>query len=572
VKRLPRGPCGSNSLSITGLDPNLLPHVIVLSMRSLVACMTFAGICLLSAASPQPTHAQSGNVAATPPMGWNSWDSYGLTITEPQFRANVAVLQHKLLPFGWQYAVIDEGWYFENPQVRSTPEKLQYVIDAYGRFVPDPKRFPSAILPSSSLPLHPDTEDGAETSPPGSCAASVSTAAYPNQDRAAHPRGSTQPQQNCSNAGYKLQASIQATSFSALGRWVHAQGLKFGIHIIRGIPKVSVERNLPIQGSNFHAQDAADQSDACPWDPTSWGVRNNAAGQAWYDSLLRQYASWGVDLIKVDCIADHPFKLDEIQMIRRAIDKTGRPIVLSLSPGPTALSHAPEVTQLSNLWRISNDEWDLWSANGATFPQGVEDQFARLSRWEPYAGPGHWPDADMLPLGQLRPNPGWGSPRATRLTPEEQRTQVTLWSIARSPLILGANLTLLDPPTLALLTNREVLAINQTAASSFQVLHQGSLIVWQANLPAGEIALAVFNTGFAPLDLQRKFVSFNPRLGTYAWRVRDVWAGKDLGNRRSVSVRLTPHACLLLLLRPLAPVASIGSGYHAAPAPPRSGR
>jgi alpha-galactosidase len=453
--------------------------------------------------------AQQASPAPTPPMGWNSWDAYGLTITEPQFRANVDVLQHKLLPFGWQYAVIDEGWFFENPNDRPTPGKLHYAIDPYGRYVPVPARFPSAVL-----------------------------------------KGSPPPVASPSDATHKLEATIEDTSFAALGAWVHAQGLKFGIHIVRGIPRASVERNLPIQGSGFHAQDAADQTDACPWDPTNWGVRDNAAGQAWYDSLLRQYASWGVDLLKVDCIADHPFKLDEIQMIRRAIDKTGRPIVLSLSPGPTSLDHAAEVGKLANMWRIADDEWDVWSSSPSEpFPQGIKDQFARTAAWAKYARPGNWPDADMLPIGQLRPEPGLGNPRVSRLTPDEQRTQITLWSMARSPLILGANLTLLDASTLALLTNREEIAIDQTSTKSFELLHDGDLIAWQSNLPGGKVALALFNTGDTPMKLERTFASFSHELGAHAWTARDVWAEKELGRQRGVSIALAPHACLLLTLR-----------------------
>ena len=454
--------------------------------------------------------AQQRNIAATPPMGWNSWDSYGLTITEPQFRANVEVLKDKLLPFGWNYAVIDEGWYFENPNDRETPDKLRYAIDANGRYVPVPARFPTAALKRTPAAV-----------------------------------------ESPSTAKLKLAATIEDTSFAALGGWVHAQGLKFGIHIIRGIPRVSVERDLPIADSSFHAQDAADQTDACPWDPTSWGVRDNAAGQAWYDSLMRQYAGWGVDLIKVDCIADHPYKLDEIEMIRRAIDKTGRPMVLSLSPGPTALSHAAEVGRLANMWRISNDEWDVWSSRDEPFPQGVKDQFARVAAWATYAKPGNWPDADMLPVGQLRPAPGWGEPRASRLTLDEQRTQLTLWSMGRSPLILGANLTMLDAPTLALLTNREVLAVDQTATKSFQLLHEGDLIAWQADLPDGQIALAIFNTGDAPLKVNRTFAEFNRDLNAHAWSVRDAWEQKDLGKQRGISAELAAHACMLLVLRQL---------------------
>ena len=450
--------------------------------------------------------AQQPAVAPTPPMGWNSWDSYGLTITEQQFRDNVAVQKQKLLPFGWRYAVIDEGWFFENPQDRETPDKLHYAIDSHGRYVPVPARFPSAV-------------SGAAASP--------------------------QP----ASTG-KLAATVEETSFTELGRWVHAQGLKFGIHIVRGIPRASVERSLPIEGSSFSTQDAADTSDTCPWDPTNWGVRDNAAGQAWYDSLLRQYASWGVDLLKVDCISDHPYKVDEIRMIRRAIDKTGRPIVLSLSPGPTNLAHAQEVGSLAAMWRISNDIWDDWTKKPSQdFPETVQSQFARLAAWARYTKPGNWPDADMLPLGELRPSPGWGAPRHSQLTPDEQRTQVTLWSIARSPLILGANLTMLDEPTLALLTNREVIAIDQTATESSEVLHEGTTIAWRASLPGGKVALAIFNTGDTPLKVDRKFADFGSSFGKRKWSVRNVWDAKESGRADGITQELAPHACVLWVLR-----------------------
>ncbi len=171
-------------------------------------------------------------------------------------------------------------------------------------------------------------------------------------------------------ARFPSAGTAPETSFTTLGAWVHARGLKFGIHIVRGIPRETVSRNLPVADSAFHAVDVADQTDACPWDPTNWGVKDNAAGQAWYDSLLKQYAGWGVDLLKVDCISDHPYKVSEIRMIRKAIDRSGRPMVLSLSPGPTALEHAEEVGSLSSMWRISDDVWDVWSSGGKPFPQG----------------------------------------------------------------------------------------------------------------------------------------------------------------------------------------------------------
>ncbi|QMV20345.1 glycoside hydrolase family 27 protein [Granulicella sp. 5B5] len=446
-------------------------------------------------------------------MGWNSWDAYGLTITEPQFRANVSVLKAKLAPFGYNYAVIDEGWYFENPQDRDHPGTLHYAIDPTGRYVPVPARFPSAAENAQSfITLN----------------------------------GSAKP---------KLAATIEGTSFKALADWVHSQGLKFGIHIIRGIPRVSVERNLPIEGSAFHAMDAADTTDACPWDPTSWGVKDTPAGQAWYDSLMKQYADWGVDLIKVDCIGDHPYKLTEIKQIRRAIDKTGRPIVLSLSPGPMNLIYASEVGDFANMWRISDDEWDVWASTKkgpqgiSSFPQGVKDQFPRLASWAQYAKPGTWPDADMLAVGVLGPHPGWGDPRNSRFTPDEQRTLLTLWSIARSPLIVGANLTQLDPATLKLLTNKEVLALDQQGTNQHQALQEGDLIAWRSTLPNGHEALALFNLGDKPLTVQRTLASIDPALGGQQWKARDVWAGQYLpGILTSLNTKLPRHGCQLLLL------------------------
>ncbi len=466
-----------------------------------------------TAPSAKPVGAPSARLAPTPPMGWNSWDSYGLTITEQQFRANATVEANELKSFGWNYAVIDEGWFFFNPEDRNKPNTLHYAIDGYGRYVPVPARFPSA------------TELGA----PGLASATW-----------VQPVGAPAP---------KLIATIQSTSFKPLAYWVHSQGLRFGIHIVRGIPRASVERNLPIANSAFHAADAADTADACPWDPTNWGVKNNPAGQAWYDSLLAQYASWGVDLIKVDCIAANPYKIDEIRMIRRAIDKTGRPIVLSLSPGPTALENAAEVAPEAQMWRISNDIWDYWAnPNSGGYPRSLSSQFEPAAAWAQYAKPGNWPDADMLPLGELRPVPGEGRPRTTRLTPTEQQTLLTLWAMARSPLILGANLTLLDDATYTLITNPDLIRIDQTSTRSGQVLHDGDVVAWTSDLADGTRALALFNVGESQVVLDSSFEAYDLDPGLY--RVKDVWTGKTLTKVKSVQgLTLEPHACILWLLK-----------------------
>jgi len=419
-------------------------------------------------------------------MGWNSWDSYGLRINEQQFRENVGALHDKLRQHGYIYAVIDEGWYMFNPEERPKPELLKYSIDEHGRFIPVPARFPSAL------------EHG------------------------------------------------KNTGFQQLADWVHAQGLKFGIHIIRGIPRESVTANLSIEDAPFSLQDAADQTDACPWDPTSWGVKDNAAGQAWYDSLMRQYAKWGVDFVKVDCIADHPYKQSEIRQIKLAIQRSGREMALSLSPGPTSIERHEAVAELAQMWRISNDIWDLWIGM-SDFPIGIRDQFENAARWAQYAKPGNWPDCDMLPIGELRPWPDVGpGPRHTRLTPTEQQTHLSLWAMARSPLIVGGNLTLLDDDTLRLLSNAEILKIDQRATASRQVLRDGDLVVWTADLADNQHAIAAFNIGENSLTLDRPMTDFALSAGNY--QMKNAWSGERLKPSSRFWAQLEPHASIVVML------------------------
>jgi alpha-galactosidase len=430
--------------------------------------------------------------AATPPMGWNSWDAYGFTIDEEQFKANAAVMA-SLEQYGWKYVVIDEGWYMTNPSGNNLEER-KYVWNGNGLLIPDPARYPSA----------------------------------------AHGAG-----------------------FKPLADWVHAQGLKFGVHIVRGIPRQVVAANLPIEGAAFRASDAADTSSPCPWDDGNWGIKDNAAGQAYYDSMLKLYASWGLDFLKVDCIATNPYRPSEIRQIAAAIRKTGRPIVLSLSPGPTALDHGSEVAKYAQMWRISGDHWDGWDIPHKPddeFPFGLQGAFDRLAQWYAYAGPGNWPDADMLPDGWLGPHPGWGEPRPSRLTQDEQRTEFTLWAIARSPLILGANLTRLDDFTRPLITNQDVIIINQNATYSRPVdrsaLGPGfeHARVWRATInESGSRGyaeyFAFFNLDAAPTALKTTWTQLG--LDGAKHSAHNLWDGTSTKESKEISVNLPPHGCAL---------------------------
>ena len=444
-----------------------------------------AAIVLLTA-SLLPLSAQdaasAGPLAPTPPMGWNSWDAYGLTITEGEFRANADWVAKHLKAFGWQYAVVDEGWYLQNPESGGKPA-WQFTLDQESRFIPAPNRFPSAA----------------------------------------------------GGAGFK-----------PLADYVHSLGLKFGIHIIRGIPREAVTKNFPIAGSSYHAADAADTSDTCAWNPDNYAVKANAAGQAYYDSLAKLYAGWGLDFIKVDCISSRPYKADEIHMISAALKKAGRPIVLSLSPGPTSLAVAEDVRQHAQMWRISDDLWDYWSPSAdQTWTQTLHGQFATAAAWAPYIGPGHWPDADMLPIGYLGPRPGLGAPRQTRFTHEEQRMLLTFWSIMRSPLMIGGDLLHNDGWTTSLVTNPEVIAVNQHSTGNRPLISTNSTVIWTA-VPQNEkgLYLAIFNRGDHEETIALEWNEVGLELGT-SYALRDLWEHKDLGPATSLKLTLQPHACVL---------------------------
>jgi len=400
------------------MNPHITQLQISRSARSALTALMLLSATLSASAAPDPDfHAW----AATPPMGWNSWDSFGTTVTEAQTKANAEFMAAKLKAHGWQYVVVDIEWYQPTATGHDYVPGAKLVMDKFSRLLPATEKFPSAA-------------DGA--------------------------------------------------GFKPLADYVHSLGLKFGIHLMRGIPRQAVTQNTPILGSDKHAADIADTSSICSWNPDMYGVDvRRPGGQEYYDSLLALYAGWGVDFIKVDDISrpyDEVQKL-EIEAIRRAITKTGRPIVFSLSPGETPLARSAHVADHANMWRISDDFWDNWPA--------LRSQFKRLHDWTPYRRAGAWPDADMLPLGRVE----FG--RQTHFSRDEQFTLMTLWSIARSPLILGADMTKLDDFTFSLLTNDEVLAVNQHSENSRQLFRTAdSLIAWVADIPgSADKYVALFN-------------------------------------------------------------------------------
>ena len=421
--------------------------------------------------------------APTPPLGWNSYDAFGDSVTESEVMANARWLQQHLLTHGYNTVVIDYRWYDPgaNSGKLSAREGAKLSSDSYGRLSPAENRFPSA-------------------------------------------------------AG--------GLGFKPLAERLHSMGLKFGIHVMRGIPRQAVAADCPIEASRSRASEAGDTSDTCIWNPDMYGVKGaSRAGQAWYDSILRLYAQWGVDYIKVDDLSS-PYHVSEIEAIRRAIDASGRPIILSLSPGETPVGRAQHVAQHANLWRISGDFWDGW--------ESLNRQFDLLGAWLHERGPGHWPDADMIPLGHVGIRCDAAGPdRWTRFTKDEQVTLISLWSLESSPLMLGMNLPDNDAWTESVLENDEVLRIDQDPAGHAAVPIQkvGPAEIWVKTLADGDRAIGIFDRGEQPRTVMLRWDELG-LLGKQS--VRDLWKGTDLGTLESfMSVEVRPHGAMLLRFHPV---------------------
>lgn len=413
-----------------------------------------------------------------PPMGWNSWDCYGAGVTEDELLGNAEFMLDRLKQYGYQYVVCDIQWYEPAAKGNVYNNFADLCMDEYSRLIPAVNRFPS---------------------------------------------------------------SANGAGFKPIADKIHSMGLKFGIHIMRGIPRQAVHRNTRIYGTTARARDIASQFSLCPWNTDMYGVDTEKRGaEEYYDSLFKLYASWGVDFVKVDDIANtefspqNPYSAEkEIEMIRAAIDRSGRDMVLSLSPGPAPLNKAEHLSENANMWRISGDFWDRWDK--------LLNMFSLCEKWYPYVKDGSFPDCDILPLGKLCIDGSYMGDmgRDSGFTKEEQKTMMTLWAVFRSPLFFGGELRLTDDYTLSLVTNPEVINVNQNSEKPLFVYNKGGIAVWQTKIE-NCTAVAVFNLS----DEEKHYKLSFSDLGIENVRaVRDLWARKDIPKcENDVAVSLKPHS------------------------------
>ncbi len=435
------------------------------------------------------------DVAPFPPMGWNSYDYYNTMVNEDEVRANADFMAKNLKKYGWEYVVIDIQW--SDPDAGKMNPHVQYIpfshfcIDEYSRQIPAPNRFPSS-------------RDG--------------------------------------------------KGFKPLADYIHSLGLKFGIHIMRGIPRISAANHTKILGTDVTADQIANPFSISRWNGDMYGVDHTKKGaQEYYDSIFSLYASWGVDYVKVDDICNtnmyptNPYSAEkEIEMIAAAIEHSGRAMVLSLSPGPAVIEKAWHLEKYANMWRITDDFWDTWPL--------LKAMFERCEVWQRHVGGGNWPDCDMLPLGKL--GKGFGNEWYTRLTPDEQKTMMSLWCIFRSPLMIGTDLPQIDDATLTLLTNEEVLSLEKNSHGAFLVTKDENQCVWASlgnGCPAKGMAINVglFNLSDEEREVSVRLCEIQGISESKTYSVRDLWQKKDLfplQGDAELTRTIPPHGSELLRL------------------------
>lgn len=420
--------------------------------------------------------------AKTPPCGWNSWDCFGAGVNEEQLIANADYMAKHLKQYGWEYIVCDIQWYEPKACSNDYNNFAELCCDEYGRLIPAQNRFPS---------------------------------------------------------------SKGGKGFKPIADYIHSLGLKFGIHIMRGIPRQAVHADLPIKDSEYTAREVAHHFSVCSWNTDMYGMKNCDGAQDYYNSIIKMYADWGVDYIKCDDIAvtefrkwDNPYSADyEIEMLRHAIDSCGREIVLSLSPGPALRDKAEHLKANSNMWRLTGDFWDLW--------EHLYAMFDKCEEWQGIRGVGSYPDCDMLPIGRISKLCSYhgAQNRMSNFTHNEHYTLMTLWGIFGSPLMIGGNMPENDDFTLSLLNNAEYMNMHRTVKNSRMLSRNEEngkgYIIWDGENENSRF-VALFNTDEKPITINTA-----EKINIFVDGSYDIWQKCTVCEN---SITVQPHGARLLKL------------------------
>jgi len=400
------------------------------------------------------------SLALKPPMGWNSWDCFGFDVNEAEVKATADFMAKNLKGLGYEYIVLDMNWYAPYCPAIKDSQAGSYHIDSFGRLLPDTIKFPS---------------------------------------------------------------SSEGRGFKPLADYIHSLGLRFGIHILGGIPKKAVDANCPVKGTSVHAQSIIHSEKGGYWYESFNGIDlSKPGGQEYYNSIFELYAQWGVDFIKADYLAFQT----ELTGISWASRTCGRDMIISAVP-----DRIPEqvLKENAHMARVGLDLWDQW--------EWLKRSFFMAAIVVKEAEPGYWPDMDMLPVGKLTiksPRSG-ATPHISNLTPDELYSLFSLWYISRMPLFIGGYLPETDPFTLGLINNKEALEVNRNSCNNRQIYQfETDFIVWTADIPGSEDKYVAFFNISDKKDPVEIGVSWE-QLGLTepGYNVRDIWVKKNLGVYRN---------------------------------------
>ena len=423
------------------------------------------------------SNAQVGTYES-PPMGWNSYNAFGYSVYEQDVRENADYMAEHLKQFGWEYIVIDFLWFL-----------------------------PLVEIPNPYTP----------------------NLTYVHLDQYGRSIPDTGKFPSCGNG------------FKPLADYVHSKGLKFGIHLMRGVPRQAYYAKSPIKGTNGITVDMiTDTNSVCDWLGFIWGIDMTKPGsQEYLNSLFELYAEWGVDFVKVDNILDPVYQKAEIEGYHKAIKNCGRPIFLSLSHGDAPREEIDHLHNYSNAWRVTADFADTWVS--------LHDWVSVYApMWQGLHGKNAWADLDILHIGMEFIRRDNKTAHYTDFTNDELYTQMTLWCIFKSPLMIGAHIPQNRPIDYKLLTNPDLIEINQKGIEPKEAFRSDSCYVWTSLMPNGDRNIAVFNGSIGEKTVALSFEQLG-MTENRGYRLRDLWNKTDEGiHKTNYVAHVRPHGVVLL--------------------------
>ena len=325
--------------------------------------------------------------------------------------------------------------------------------------------------------------------------------------------------------------------------YIHSLGMKFGIYVTPGISKQAVGQNTPIQGTSYTAAQIAEPSVEENNYNCKGMVRVNytkPGAQEYTNSWVDMLAAWGIDYIKIDGMTDS--NADDVKAWSNAIRQSGRPMVLDVTQGNLTIAIAPTLMKYANQWEFPPDvECYRCEKGGSSYPltswAEVAKRFNYVAEWQPYAGPGAFNDYDSIEVGNGNDD---------GLTPVERQTQISLWALASAPLLLGVDLTHLDPTDLQkYLENTAVLAVDQDAIAAKRVLNAGNRQVFAKKEPNGDAIIGLFNTGVKAEEVSVSTSAIGLPENKSGYSAHDLWSGETKKTGSTIRAVVPSHGVVL---------------------------